>query len=73
MPETLTAPEIEQLARFDHWRAIGAGDNAMLVRSLAKRGYLDIAYWRYEQPRDPFTGRFIVGCVRKYRLNARQL
>ena len=43
MPETLTAPEIKQLARFDeHWRVILAGDNFMLVRSLAKRGYLDV-------------------------------
>ena len=44
MPETvLTAAEIEQLARFDeHWRVLQAGDNAMLVRSLAKRGYLKV-------------------------------
>ena len=44
MSETpfLTALEIAQLARFDeHWRAILAGDNRMLARSLAKRGYLD--------------------------------
>ncbi len=40
MRETLTAAEIEELARFDeHWRVILADDNAMLVRSLAKRGY----------------------------------
>ena len=45
MPEgpILTAAEIEELARFDeHWRVILAGDNAMLVRSLARRGYLDV-------------------------------
>ena len=43
MHETLTAAEIEDLARFDeHWRVILAGDDAMLVRSLAKRGYLDV-------------------------------
>ncbi len=43
MSEVLTALEIEQLARFDeHWRGILAGDNFMLVRSLAKRGYLDV-------------------------------
>ena len=42
MSEILTALEIEQLARFDeHWRAILAGDNVLLTRSLAKRGYLD--------------------------------
>ncbi len=43
MSEILTALEIEQLARFDeHWRVILAADDAMLVRSLAKRGYLDV-------------------------------
>ncbi len=43
MSDILTALEIEQLARFDeHWRVILAGDNFMLVRSLAKRGYLDV-------------------------------
>ena len=43
MPESLTAAEIEQLARFDeHWRVILDADDAMLVRSLAKRGYLDV-------------------------------
>jgi len=44
MSETpfLTALEIAQLARFDeHWRVILAGDNVLLARSLAKRGYLD--------------------------------
>ncbi len=43
MRETLTAAEIEGLARFDeHWRVILADDDAMMVRSLAKRGYLDV-------------------------------
>ncbi len=43
MRETLTAAETVELARFDdHWRVILADDNAMLVRSLAKRGYLDV-------------------------------
>ncbi len=43
MSETLTALEIEQLARFDeHWRVTLTADDAMLVRSLAKRGYLDV-------------------------------
>jgi len=45
MSETpfLTALEIAQLARFDeHWRVILAGDNVLLARSLAKRGYLDV-------------------------------
>ena len=42
MPETLTAAEIAQIARFDHFRPIRAGDNAKMVRSLAKRGYLDV-------------------------------
>ncbi len=45
MSETpiLTALEIAQLARFDeHWRVIRAGDNVLLARSLAKRGYLDV-------------------------------
>ncbi len=43
MSETLTALEIEQLARFDeHWRVTLAGDNSLLARSLAKRGYLDV-------------------------------
>ena len=39
MHETLTAAEIEEIARFDeHWRVTLADDNAMLVWSLAKRG-----------------------------------
>ena len=39
----MTALEIEQLGRFDeHWRVTLAADDAMLVRSLAKRGYLDV-------------------------------
>ena len=39
----LTAAEIAQIARFDeHWRVILAGDNVLLIRSLAKRGYLDV-------------------------------
>jgi len=43
MREALTPVEIEELARFDeHWRVILAGDNAILVWSLAKRGYLDV-------------------------------
>ncbi len=43
MSEILTALEIEQLARFDeHWRVTLAGDNRLLARSLAQRGYLDV-------------------------------
>ena len=43
MHETLTDAEIEQLDRFDHhWRVILAGDDALMVRSLAKRGYLEV-------------------------------
>ena len=43
MSESLTALEIAQLVRFDeHWRVILAGDNVLLARSLAKRGYLDV-------------------------------
>ena len=43
MSEILTALEIEQLARFDeHWRVTLAGDNRLLVSSLAQRGYLDV-------------------------------
>ena len=43
MHETLTAAEIEEIARFDgHWRVTLADDNAMLVWSLAKRGYFDV-------------------------------
>jgi hypothetical protein len=43
MSEILTALENEQLARFDeHWRVTLAGDNRLLVRSLAQRGYLDV-------------------------------
>jgi len=39
MSETLRAEEIAQLARFDeHWRVTLAGDNRLLVGSLAKRG-----------------------------------
>ncbi len=39
----ITAAEAEELGRFDeHWRVILAADNAMLVRSLAKCGYLDV-------------------------------
>jgi len=33
MSEILTAPEIEQLARFDeHWRVTLAGDNRLLAQ-----------------------------------------
>ena len=43
MSEILTALEIEQLARFDeHWRVTLAGDNRLLVRSLAQRDYFDV-------------------------------
>ncbi len=43
MSVILTALEIEQLARFDeHWRVTLAGDNRLLVRSLAQRGYFDV-------------------------------
>ena len=43
MGDILTALEIGQLARFDeHWRVILAGDNSLLARSLAQRGYLDV-------------------------------
>ncbi len=43
MIEILTALEIEQLERFDeHWRVTLAGDNRLLVRSLAQRGYFDV-------------------------------
>jgi hypothetical protein len=39
----LLAEEVVQLARFDeHWRVCLAGDNRLLVSSLAKRGYLDV-------------------------------
>jgi len=61
MPETLTAAEIAQLGSFDDWRAIRSADNADLVRSLAKRGCLDIGDWSDEQPRDPITGHFRAG------------
>ncbi len=73
MPETLTAAEIAQLARFDeYWRVIFAGDNAKMVRSLAKRGYLDKMFSEYSNPQDPIPGR---GRWRRgvwtYMLNAR--
>jgi len=43
MSKTLTAVEIEQLARFDeHWRVCLAGNNRLLAMALAKRGYLDV-------------------------------
>ena len=43
MSEILTALEIKELARFDeHWRVTLAGDNRLLVRSLAQRGHLDV-------------------------------
>ena len=43
MSEILTAEETAQLARFDeHWRFLLAGDNRLLARVLAKRGYLDV-------------------------------
>ncbi len=43
MHGTLTEAEIEELARWDeHWRVILAADAPLLVRSLAKRGYLDV-------------------------------
>ena len=43
MHETLTDAEIKQLARFDeHWRVILGADDPILVRSLAKRGYLEV-------------------------------
>ncbi len=69
MRETLTVAEIEQLTSFDHWRAIRADDNAELVRSLAKRGYLDKMY-RGKQPRDPITGRFRGGVLIVYAVGA---
>ena len=56
--EPLTAAEIEELARFDeHWRVILAADNAMLVRSLAKRGYLDVLRRRVPLYRRNHLGR----------------
>ncbi len=43
MSEILTALEIKQLARFDeHWRVTLAGDNSLLVSSLAQRGFFDV-------------------------------
>lgn len=40
---TLTAAEIEQLARFDeHWRVILGDDEPTLVWDLAKHGYLEV-------------------------------
>ena len=58
MSEILTALEMEQLARFDeHWRVILAGDDAMLVRSLAKRGYLDVLRRRAPLYRPSDLGR----------------
>ncbi len=43
MSEILTALEIEQLARFgEHWRVTLAGDDRLLVQSLAQRGYFDL-------------------------------
>ena len=40
---SVTAVEIEQLARFDeHWRVLLAGDNRLLAQALAKRGFLDV-------------------------------
>ena len=67
MPETLTNVEIEQLARFDeHWRVILAGDNAKLVRSLAKRGYLDMMYRDLLLlRRDPITRSFLGDLFRR--------
>ena len=58
MSEILTALEIEQLARFDeHWRVILADDDAMLVRSLAKRGYFDVLRRRVPLYRPSDLGR----------------
>ena len=62
MPESpiLRAEEIAQLASFDHFRAIRSGDNAKLVRSLAKRGYLDMMYRDLLLlRRDPITRSFL--------------
>ena len=40
---TLSAAEIEQLARLDeHWRVILAADNRLLAGILAQRGYLGV-------------------------------
>ena len=58
MSEILTALEIEQLARFDeHWRVILADDDAMLVRSLANRGYFDVLRRRVPLYRPSDLGR----------------
>ncbi len=58
MSEILTALEIEQLARFDeHWRVILAADDAMLVRSLAQRGYLNVLKRRVPLFRPSNLGR----------------
>ena len=59
----LTAAEIEVLARFDeHWRVILAADDAMLVRSLAKRGYLDVLKRRVPLFRVSDLGRAMLPC-----------
>ena len=58
MSEILTVLEIEQLARFDeHWRVILADDDAMLVRALEKRGYLDVLRRRVPLYRPSDLGR----------------
>jgi len=63
MRETLTTAEIEELARFDeHWRVILADDNGMLVRSFAKRGYLDVLRRRVPQYRLNDLGRDGLRC-----------
>ncbi len=64
MPETLTALEIAQLARFDeHWRVILAGDNRLLVLDLAKRGYLDVLKRRVPLYRLNDLGREVIAAA----------
>ncbi len=57
----LLAEEIAQLARFDeHWRVILAGDNRLLVSSLAQRGYFDVLKRRVPLYRLSALGREVL-------------
>ena len=66
MSETpfLLAEEIAQVARFDeHWRVTLAGDNRLLVSSLAKRGYLDVLKRRVPLYRLSDLGREVIAAT----------
>lgn len=60
----LTAPQLQQLARFDtYWRVVLAGDDGLLVRQLRELGYLDILKRRTPLRRLSEKGREALGGI----------